>query len=140
MDDDRKDFTYGQPNSEVNRITHMSQSLDTSSRFEYLSNTKIVELPSDISNLVSLQYLDLSHTEIKKLPIEMKNLIQLKTLRLCSSKLSSIPRGLISSLLMLARVGIYNCGLYDQVAEGGVESYGNESLVEELESLKYLRI
>ncbi|RVW21786.1 Disease resistance protein RPS5 [Vitis vinifera] len=103
-----------------------------------LSNTKIVELPSDISNLVSLQYLDLSHTEIKKLPIEMKNLVQLKTLRLCASKLSSIPRGLISSLLMLQGVGMYNCGLYDQVAEGGVESYGNESLVEELESLKYL--
>ncbi|CBI36497.3 unnamed protein product, partial [Vitis vinifera] len=71
-----------------------------------LSNTKIVELPSDISNLVSLQYLDLSGTEIKKLPIEMKNLVQLKTLIL--------------------------------LAEGGIESYGNESLVEELESLKYL--
>ena len=103
-----------------------------------LSNTKIVELPLDISNLVSLQYLDLSHTEIKKLPIEMKNLVQLKILILCSSKVSSIPRGLISSLLMLQAVGMYNCGLYDQVAEGGVESYGNESLVEELESLKYL--
>ncbi|KAJ9692941.1 hypothetical protein PVL29_011863 [Vitis rotundifolia] len=50
-----------------------------------LSNTKIVELPSDISNLVSLQYLDLSGTEIKKLPIEMKNLVQLKILRLCTS-------------------------------------------------------
>ncbi|KAJ9692608.1 hypothetical protein PVL29_011599 [Vitis rotundifolia] len=47
-----------------------------------LSNTKIVELPSDISNLVSLQYLDLSDTEIKKLPIEMKNLVKLRTLRL----------------------------------------------------------
>ena len=156
MDDARKDFIDGQPNSEVNRITHMSQSLDTSSRFELqmisngffqfmpnlrvlsLSNTKIVELPSNISNLVSLQYLDLSGTEIKKLPIEMKNLVQLKILILCSSKVSSIPRGLISSLLMLQAVGMYNCGLYDQVAEGGVESYGNESLVEELESLKYL--
>ena len=103
-----------------------------------LSNTKIVELPSDIYNLVSLQYLDLFGTEIKKLPIEMKNLVQLKALRLCASKVSSIPQGLISSLLMLQAVGMYNCGLYDQVAEGGVESYDNESLVEELESLKYL--
>ncbi|KAL6312524.1 hypothetical protein AAG906_021222 [Vitis piasezkii] len=76
--------------------------------------------------------------EIKKLPIEMKNLVQLKILRLCTSKLSLIPRGLISSLLMLQAVGMYNCGLYDQVAEGDIESYGNESLVEELESLKYL--
>ncbi|RVW84137.1 putative disease resistance protein [Vitis vinifera] len=156
MDDARKDFIDGQPNSEVNRITHMSQSLDTSSRFELqmisngffqfmpnlrvlsLSNTKIVELPSDIYNLVSLQYLDLFGTGIKKLPIEMKNLVQLKILILCSSKVSSIPRGLISSLLMLQAVGMYNCGLYDQVAEGGVESYDNESLIEELESLKYL--
>ena len=88
--------------------------------------------------MVSLQYLDLFGTGIKKLPIEMKNLVQLKALRLCASKVSSIPRGLISSLLMLQGVGMYNCGLYDQVAEGGVESYGNESLVEELESLKYL--
>ncbi|XP_034680824.1 probable disease resistance protein At1g61300 [Vitis riparia] len=103
-----------------------------------LSNTKIVELPSDISNLVSLQYLDLSNTEIKKLPIEMKNLVKLKTLRLCSSKLSSIPRGLISSLLMLQAVSMYRCGPYDQVVEGSIESYDNESLVEELESLKYL--
>ncbi|XP_034695663.1 probable disease resistance protein At4g14610 [Vitis riparia] len=76
--------------------------------------------------------------KIKKLPIEMKNLVQLKALRLCTSKVSSIPRGLISSLLMLQGIGMYNCGLYDQVAEGGVESYGNESLIEELESLKYL--
>ncbi|KAJ9692609.1 hypothetical protein PVL29_011600 [Vitis rotundifolia] len=103
-----------------------------------LSNTKIVELPSDISNLVSLQYLDLSETKIKKLPIEMKNLVKLKTLNLCSSKLSSIPRGLISSLLMLQAVSMYRCGPYDQVVEGSIESYDNESLVEELESLKYL--
>ncbi|XP_034680022.1 disease resistance protein SUMM2-like [Vitis riparia] len=105
-----------------------------------LSRTKIVELPSDISNLVSLQYLDLCGTEIKKLPIEMKNLVQLKILMLCLSKVSSIPRGLISSLLMLQAVGMYNCGLYGQAVEGSVESYGMESLVEELESLKYLTL
>ena len=104
-----------------------------------LSNTKIVELPSYISNLVSLQYLDLSDTEIKKLPTEMKNLVKLKVLNLRStSNLSSIPQGLISSLLMLQAVGTYKCGLYGLVVEGSIESYGNESLVEELEILKYL--
>ncbi|RVW21781.1 Disease resistance protein RPS5 [Vitis vinifera] len=82
--------------------------------------------------------LQIISNEIKKLPIEMKNLVQLKILRLCTSKLSSIPRGLISNLLMMQVVGMYDCGLYDQVAKGSVESYGNESLVEELESLKYL--
>ena len=58
-----------------------------------LSNTKIVELPLDLSNLVSLQYLDLSKTEIKKLSVEIKNLVKLKSLKLNNtSKLSSIPR------------------------------------------------
>ena len=44
-----------------------------------LSDTKIDVLPSDIFNLVSLQYLDLSGTEIKKLPVEMRNLVKLKS-------------------------------------------------------------
>ena len=43
------------------------------------SDTKIDVLPSDIFNLVSLQYLDLSGTEIKKLPVEMRNLVKLKS-------------------------------------------------------------
>ena len=103
-----------------------------------LSNTKIVEFPSDISNLVSLQYLDLSETEIKKLPVEMRNLVNLKCLRLNKSKLSSIPRGLISSLVMLQRLGMYKCGLHHQVTKGSIDSDGNGSLIEELESLKYL--
>ena len=96
-----------------------------------LSDTKIDVLPSDIFNLVSLQYLDLSGTEIKKLPVEMRNLVKLKSLKLFRTfKLCSIPGGLISSLSMLQMVNIYRCGFY--------ESDGNESLVEELGSLKYL--
>eukprot|EP00261_Vitis_vinifera_P036351 XP_019077594.1 PREDICTED: probable disease resistance protein At1g12280 [Vitis vinifera] len=126
-------------NSDLHMISNGFFQFMPSLRVLSLSNTKIVELPSDISNLVSLQYLDLSDTEIKKLPIEMKNLVKLKVLNLRStSNLSSIPRGLISSLLMLQAVGMYKCGLYGLVVEGSIESYGNESLVEELESLKYL--
>ncbi|XP_034696782.1 probable disease resistance protein At5g63020 [Vitis riparia] len=95
-----------------------------------LNGTSIIDLPPDISNSVSLQYLDLSKTAIKRLPIEMKNLVKLKRLELAhTSKLSSIPRGLISSLSMLQTINLHDCGF---------EPDGNESLVEELESLKYL--
>ena len=95
-----------------------------------LNGTNITDLPPDISNLVSLQYLDLSSTRILRFPVGMKNLVKLKRLGLaCTFELSSIPRGLISSLSMLQTINLYRCGF---------EPDGNESLVEELESLKYL--
>ncbi|XP_034696378.1 probable disease resistance protein At5g63020 [Vitis riparia] len=95
-----------------------------------LNGTNIIELPSDISNSVSLQYLDLSWTRILRFPVGMKNLVKLKRLELaCTDELSSIPRGLISSLSMLQTINLYRCGFKPD---------GNESLVEELESLKYL--
>ena len=93
-----------------------------------LNGTNITDLPPDISNLVSLQYLDLSSTRILRFPVGMKNLVKLKRLELaCTFELSSIPRGLISSLSMLQTINLYRCGF---------EPDGNESLVEELESLK----
>ncbi|WJZ94755.1 hypothetical protein VitviT2T_013586 [Vitis vinifera] len=94
-----------------------------------LTRNSITELPRGISNLVSLQFLDLSHTKIKELPIELKNLDKLKCLGLVSMyELSSIPEQLISSLLMLQVINMFDCGICD----------GDEALVEELESLKYL--
>ncbi|KAJ9692584.1 hypothetical protein PVL29_011575 [Vitis rotundifolia] len=94
-----------------------------------LSNNSITELPRGISNLVSLQYLNLAQTDIKELPIELKNLDKLKCLGLTSMyQLSSIPEQLISSLSMLQVIDMFNCGICD----------GDEALVEELESLKYL--
>ena len=94
-----------------------------------LSDNSITELPQGISNLVSLRYLDLSLTEIKELPIELKNLGNLKCLLLSDMpQLSSIPEQLISSLLMLQVIDMSNSGICD----------GDEALVEELESLKYL--
>ncbi|RVW30871.1 putative disease resistance protein [Vitis vinifera] len=68
--------------------------------------------------------------KILRFPVGMKNLVKLKRLGLaCTFELSSIPRGLISSLSMLQTINLYRCGF---------EPDGNESLVEELESLKYL--
>lgn len=94
-----------------------------------LSDNSITELPRGISNLVSLRYLHLSLTEIKELPIELKNLGNLKCLVLSGMRqLSSIPEQLISSLLMLQVIDMSNSGICD----------GDEALVEELESLKYL--
>nr|CAN80649.1 hypothetical protein VITISV_017542 [Vitis vinifera] len=94
-----------------------------------LSDNSITELPREISNLVSLRYLDLSFTEIKELPIELKNLGNLKCLLLSfMPQLSSVPEQLISSLLMLQVIDMFDCGICD----------GDEALVEELESLKYL--
>ena len=119
-------------NTDLKMISNGFFQFMPSPRVLSLSNTKIVELPLDISNLVSLQYLDLSKTEIKKLSVEIKNLVKLKSLKLNNtSKLSSIPRWLIwSSLSKLQMVHMYRCGLY--------ESDGYESLKEELDSLKYL--
>ncbi|KAJ9692606.1 hypothetical protein PVL29_011597 [Vitis rotundifolia] len=94
-----------------------------------LLRNSITELPRGISNLVSLQFLNLSHTNIKELPIELKNLDKLKCLGLASMyQLSSIPEQLISSLLMLQVIDMFDCGICDV----------DEALVEELESLKYL--
>ncbi|KAL6334368.1 hypothetical protein AAG906_014769 [Vitis piasezkii] len=125
MDYGRKDFTM------ENRIEKLTGSPSCPNL-----STLLLDLNSDLhmisdgfSNLCPLSYhqkfliwfhcnILIYLIEIKKLPIEMKNLIKLKVLNLRStSKLSSIPRGLISSLLMLQVVGMYKCGLYGLVVE-----------------------
>ena len=104
-----------------------------------LSRNTMTELPQGISNLVSLQYLSLSKN-IKELPIELKNLGNLKCLLLCfMPQLSSIPEQLISSLSMLQVIDIYGSGISERtVLKDGLFSDDNETLVQELESLKYL--
>ncbi|XP_034680826.1 disease resistance protein SUMM2-like [Vitis riparia] len=64
----------------------------------------------------NLRVLDLTRNSITELP------------RGISKLLSSIPEQLISSLLMLQVIDMFDCGICD----------GDEALVEELESLKYL--
>ncbi|KAJ9692580.1 hypothetical protein PVL29_011571 [Vitis rotundifolia] len=117
-------------NSSLNMITDGFFQFMPNLRVLDLSYNSITELPRGISNLVSLQYLNLARTNIKELPIELKNLDKLKCLILFSMlQLSSIPEQLISSLSMLQVIDMFNSRISDD----------SEALVQEFESLKYLR-
>lgn len=71
-------------------------------RYLDLSGTSIRVLPAEVGMLVNLQHLNISFTNISSLPSEMGQLVKLKYLELESTwKLVEIPRGLISSLVML---------------------------------------
>jgi Leucine-rich repeat (LRR) protein len=51
----------------------------------------VINLPSEIAYLTSLEYLDLSYNKLKTLPIEVCNLTNLQTLRLSGNELDSLP-------------------------------------------------
>lgn len=100
-------------------------------------NEGIIQLPTGISELVSLLYLNLSKTGIRQLPIELKNLIKLKYLNLdLTRSLSVIPRQVMSSFSMLQVLKMIGCGYSVEEASGFPG--GNEDLVQELESLEHL--
>ena len=101
-------------------------------------NRWLTEIPLEICNLVSLQYLDLSQTNIRLLPIELKNLQNLKCLNLNFTPiLNVISRHLISSFSLLRVLRMYSCDFSDELTNCSVLSGGNEDLLEELESLKH---
>ena len=106
----------------------------------FAQNAGITELPQEICNLVSLQYLDFSFTSVRELPIELKNLVRLKCLNINGTEaLDVIPKGLISSLSTLKVLKMAYCGSsHDVITEENVLSGGNETLVEELELLMHL--
>ena len=61
-----------------------------------------MELPAEIGNLVTLQYLNLSNTSIEYLPVELKNLKKLRCLVLnCMYSLKSLPSQMVLSLSSL---------------------------------------
>ncbi|PON87220.1 NB-ARC domain containing protein, partial [Trema orientale] len=94
-------------------------------------------LPANISNLVSLQYLNLADTEIKELPRELKNLVMLKYLNLGHLPLLDvIPHEVISSFSQLQVLNMYKCGTSKNIVEHSVQCGGNELLVQELQCLK----
>ncbi|ESR40708.1 putative disease resistance protein [Citrus sinensis] len=103
----------------------------------------LLELPSGISKLVSLEHLDLSTSLISEIPEELKALVNLKCLNLENTGLLlKIPLQLIShfSRLHVLRMfgnGYFSCGLYP---EDSVLFGGGELLVEELLGLKHLEV
>ncbi|KDO37638.1 hypothetical protein CISIN_1g038480mg, partial [Citrus sinensis] len=95
-------------------------------------NLSLKQLPSEISKLVSLQYLNLSETSIKELPNELKALTNLKCWNL---------EQLISSFSDLRVLRMLDCGFTaDPVPEDSVLFGGSEILVEELINLKHLDV
>ncbi|XP_010937022.1 disease resistance protein RPS2-like [Elaeis guineensis] len=74
-----------------------------------LSGTSIRELPAEVGMLVNLQHLNISFTNITSLPSELGQLVKLKYLELESTwKLVEIPRGVISSLVMLRVLNLFD--------------------------------
>ncbi|CAB4303504.1 unnamed protein product [Prunus armeniaca] len=107
---------------------HNLQVLDLS------KNKDITQLPSGISDLVSLQYLDLSETSIQNFPVELKALVKLIYLNLeHASELEVIPHNVIASFSKLRVLRLYKCGTCKSILVGD-----NEHLGSELQSLKHL--
>lgn len=105
----------------------------------FMQNEGITELPLEICNLISLQFLNLSYTSIRELPIELKNLVRLKCLNINGTEaLDIIPKGLIPNLSSLKVLKMAYCGSTDEITDDNILSGGNEALVEELELLMQL--
>lgn len=102
-------------------------------------NRYLDELPSEISKLVSLQYLNLSFTNIKEFPVVFKNLVDLKYLNLGSTiEYNMIPEGVLSSFTKLQVLKMHGCRSSDTSAKDDVLSGRLESFVKEMESLEDL--
>ncbi|KAL5761202.1 hypothetical protein ACOSQ2_020040 [Xanthoceras sorbifolium] len=75
------------------------------------NNSSLSELPTEISELNSLQHLDLSRTAIKELPKELESLVELECLNLeHTNQLQRIPRQLISKFSKLKVLRMWECG------------------------------
>ncbi|KAG5255236.1 NBS resistance family protein [Salix suchowensis] len=105
-----------------------------------LSNNKyLFELPRDVCELVSLQYLNLSRTGITELPTELKALVKLRCLNLeYTDSLSLLPDEVISCFSMMRILRMFRCGS----SEPGVHCIlsRDESLVDELLCLEELNV
>ncbi|KAL6285846.1 hypothetical protein ACE6H2_010236 [Prunus campanulata] len=99
-------------------------------------NILITELPSGVSNLVSLQHLNLSKTGIKRLPMEITACACLKYLNLEQMfKLDFVPTNLLSSFPLLKVLRILDCGSSSRIF------FDNEkTMIDELQGLKHLDV
>ncbi|CBI21685.3 unnamed protein product, partial [Vitis vinifera] len=97
------------------------------------NNFKLMKLPVEIRNLVTLQYLNLSCTSIEYLPVELKNLKKLRCLILNDMYfLESLPSQMVSSLSSLQLFSMYS-------TEGSAfKGYDERRLLEELEQLEHI--
>ncbi|KAL5757499.1 hypothetical protein ACOSP7_020110 [Xanthoceras sorbifolium] len=105
-----------------------------------LSHNDLTELPLGISALVDLQHLDLSYTDIIELPEELKALTNLKCLNLeYMRRLCRIPRHVISTLLMLQVLRIFQCG-YASIQSKDSILFDEELFIHELVRLENLNV
>ncbi|KAJ9673015.1 hypothetical protein PVL29_026337 [Vitis rotundifolia] len=102
--------------------------LDLSNNFE------LEELPVEIGNLVTLQYLNLSDTEIGYLPVELKNLKKLRCLILNDMHcLDSLPSQMVSGLSSLQLFSMHRMG-----CESAFVADDERMLLEDLEQLEHI--
>ena len=102
--------------------------LDLSNNFE------LTELPAEIGNLVTLQYLNLSGLSIKNLPVELKNLKKLRCLILNEMySLKSLPSQMVSSLSSLQLFSMYST-----LVRSNFTGDDERRLLEELEQLEHI--
>ncbi len=57
----------------------------------FFKGNKLINIPTELVNLIKLEILDLSHNELISLPKEIGNLVNLRTLQLGHNRLTSIP-------------------------------------------------
>ncbi|XP_021806003.1 probable disease resistance protein At5g63020 [Prunus avium] len=99
-------------------------------------NSLITQLPSGVSNLVSLQHLNLSKTGIKRLPMEITACACLKYLNLEQTfSLDFVPPNLLSSFPLLKVLRILDCGSSNRIF-----FYSERTMIDELQGLKHLDV
>ena len=104
--------------------------LDLSNNFE------LTELPVEIGNLVTLQYLNLSGLSIKYLPVELKNLKKLCLILNNMHSLKSLPSQMVSSLSSLQLFSMYSLDWF--LGLGAPMGDGEIRLLEELGQLEHI--
>ncbi|GAB4850596.1 hypothetical protein Ancab_029905 [Ancistrocladus abbreviatus] len=106
------------------------------------NNRELVELPVEIKQLVTLQYLNLSNTGLNKLPRELGSLIKMRHMLLeYMEELIFIPQNVISKFSYLRVLSIIRCESADEslrVVQDNLLSGGKVGLLEELEHLGHL--
>ncbi|CAL9010403.1 unnamed protein product [Prunus brigantina] len=99
-------------------------------------NILITQLPTGVSNLVSLQHLNLSKTGIKRLLVEITACAFLKYLNLEHTfKLDYVPPNLLSNFPLLEVLRILDCGSSDRIFFNS-----EETMIDELQGLKHLDV